>query len=176
MHAIGLCGLEILAADSSVVKVDASMLTILLECDGADASAHLGVDGGGYLDAGYAACLFSGGFSSKVKEDMWLLPVLQHEDLPPSSSSSVSTYTLRIDLGRATHVRSMRIWNYNSSLEGSYRGVKRLVVTLDSIRVSPPVGYLIRKGPGPMGRNVAYEQTIRLRQLSERIGTVYIYV
>jgi len=69
----------------------------------------------------------------------------------------------------------MRVWNYNSSLEGSYRGVKRLGVTLDHTRVSPPVGNLVRKGPGNLGRPISYSQNIRLQKLSERIGTPHIF-
>ena len=65
--------------------------------------------------------------------------------------------------------------NYNESLEGSYRGVKRLVVWMDQTRVSPPVGYLVRKGPGPMSREVSFAQAIRLEPLSERIGTPFIF-
>jgi hypothetical protein len=72
-------------------------------------------------------------------------------------------------------VERLRVQNYNQSLEGSYRGVKRLVVWMDQTRVSPPVGYLVRKGPGPMSREVSFAQTIRLEPLSERIGTPFIF-
>ncbi|XP_067133505.1 katanin-interacting protein-like isoform X3 [Centruroides vittatus] len=45
-------------------------------------------------------------------------------------------------------ISGFRIWNYNGSTDDVYKGVKYLSVSLDGHCVSPPEGYLIRKGPG----------------------------
>jgi len=169
--AIGLCGLEVLLADGTPLDVDASMLTVSVTVDGVDVSSQIGPEereGRGYLAPAYAASLFTGGYEGRVKQDMWLLPMLHVRD-------ALAVYTLSIRLPSPRNIHSLRIWNYNSSLEGSYRGVKRLLVTLDGQRISPPVGNLVRKGPGPLGRPVAYAQTIRLLSASERVGTPYIF-
>jgi hypothetical protein len=169
--AIGLCGLEVLLADRTALDVDASMLTVSVTVDGVDVSEQIGPEeseGGGYLAPSYAASLFTGDYERRVKQDMWLLPMVHVRQ-------KLALYTLSIRLPSPRDIHSLRIWNYNSSLEGSYRGVKRLLVTLDGQRISPPVGNLVRKGPGPLGRPVAYAQTIRLLSASERVGTPYIF-
>ena len=44
---------------------------------------------------------------------MWLAP------LPPGTP-----HTLTLTLGTPSHVTAVRVWNYNKSLEDSYRGVR----------------------------------------------------
>jgi hypothetical protein len=61
-----------------------------------------------------------------------------------------AVYTIRIDMRAPRALHELVVWNYNSSLEGTYRGVKRMLVALDGQRASPPAGHLIRKGPGPV--------------------------
>jgi hypothetical protein len=61
----------------------------------------------------------------KKKKAMWLVPY------------HGASYIVKIDLGRPRHVTGLRFWNYNSSVEGTYRGVKRVLVFLDSLRLSP---------------------------------------
>ena len=103
------------------------MVSVSVSCDGHDVSSHLGPDGGGgYLDASYAACLFEGDFARKRKQDMWLVPALQ-------LGQRTAVYAISIDLGCSRSLHSLRVWNYNSSLEGSYRGVKRMQVRLDEL-------------------------------------------
>jgi hypothetical protein len=61
-----------------------------------------------------------------------------------------AVYTIRIDMRAPRALHELVVWNYNSSLEGTYRGAKRMLVALDGQRASPPAGHLIRKGPGPV--------------------------
>ncbi|XP_048575764.1 katanin-interacting protein [Nematostella vectensis] len=70
-------------------------------------------------------------------EHMWLIPFTDGED-----------HTLTIDLGLKTELLGMRVWNYNKSLDGTFRGAKIVHVSLDGKLISPPEGYLLRKGPG----------------------------
>eukprot|EP00118_Oscarella_pearsei_P020109 m.216669 g.216669 ORF g.216669 m.216669 type:complete len:1550 (+) comp39873_c0_seq26:136-4785(+) len=70
-------------------------------------------------------------------EHMWLAPFTEGSD-----------HLLTIDLGAVTPISGMRVWNYNKSPEDVYRGAQTVVVTLDDQLVSPPGGFLIRKGPG----------------------------
>ena len=63
----------------------------------------------------------------------------------PSTMWAVSTQrvaaTLRIlvDLGQSTTVGALKVWNYNAGLRApTCRQVRRLAVTLDGRRLSPP--------------------------------------
>ena len=171
--AVGLCGVELVSADGRLVVVGPEMLSVLVVPEG---SSDTGTWGGGGVEldgpaAAAAAQVFAGDFVRKGREDMWLAPLQR-------IGQRTGLYALRIDLGGPVQLHSLRLWNYNASLEESYKGVKRLNVFLDNVRVSPPVGYLVRKGPGPMGgdtRPLEFAQTIRLRPLSERVATPYIF-
>uniref|UniRef100_A0A3P9PVR9 Si:dkey-161j23.7 n=1 Tax=Poecilia reticulata TaxID=8081 RepID=A0A3P9PVR9_POERE len=68
---------------------------------------------------------------------MWLIPF----------SPGVS-HTLSVAFSRHQAVAGLRVWNYNKSSEDSYRGVKVLHLFLDEVAISPPDGFLVRKGPG----------------------------
>ncbi|XP_047389594.1 katanin-interacting protein isoform X3 [Sciurus carolinensis] len=70
-------------------------------------------------------------------EHMWLVPFSPGLD---------HVVTIRFD--RAESIAGLRFWNYNKSPEDTYRGAKIAHVTLDGLCVSPPEGFLIRKGPG----------------------------
>eukprot|EP00887_Chlorella_sp_A99_P000656 scaffold5.g656.t1 len=48
----------------------------------------------------------------------------------------------------AVAVSGLRIHNYNKSLQDTARGVKRLMVLVDGVEVSPPGGLLLRRAPG----------------------------
>ena len=51
-------------------------------------------------------------------------------------------------MGREFTISALRVWNYNKSEEDSHRGVKQMVVRLDSHLLSPHTGLVLRKGPG----------------------------
>jgi hypothetical protein len=55
---------------------------------------------------------------------------------------------LTVDLGSPLPVRSIRLHNYNKSVDDTFRGVKRLRVWLDDVELSPAAGLLVRKAPG----------------------------
>uniref|UniRef100_A0A3B5KYT8 KATNIP domain-containing protein n=1 Tax=Xiphophorus couchianus TaxID=32473 RepID=A0A3B5KYT8_9TELE len=68
---------------------------------------------------------------------MWLIPF-----------SAGESHTLSVAFSRQQAVAGLRVWNYNKSSEDSYRGVKVLHLFLDEVAISPPDGFLVRKGPG----------------------------
>uniref|UniRef100_U3B7Z3 Uncharacterized protein KIAA0556 n=1 Tax=Callithrix jacchus TaxID=9483 RepID=U3B7Z3_CALJA len=70
-------------------------------------------------------------------EHMWLIPFSPGLD-----------HVVTICLDRAESISGLRFWNYNKSPEDTYRGAKIVHVSLDGLCVSPPEGFLIRKGPG----------------------------
>ncbi|CAF4473161.1 unnamed protein product, partial [Rotaria magnacalcarata] len=45
-------------------------------------------------------------------------------------------------------MHGLRIWNYNKSVDDTYRGVKRLHVQLNDKSISPRQGFLLRRAPG----------------------------
>lgn len=68
---------------------------------------------------------------------MWLVQLTQGQ-----------TPSIRIDLGRETHVGCIKLWNYNKSEEDSYRGVKRVEIVADG---RPLQRAALRKAPGTLG-------------------------
>ncbi|XP_018429660.1 PREDICTED: protein KIAA0556-like, partial [Nanorana parkeri] len=68
---------------------------------------------------------------------MWLIPFTAGEN-----------HTITINFNKAETIAGLRFWNYNKSPEDTYRGAKIVHVTLDGCCISPPQGFLIRKGPG----------------------------
>lgn len=69
--------------------------------------------------------------------NMWLIPLT----LVPNPS-------LTIDLRKSTQVGAIKIWNYNKSLEDSFRGVKKIRISIDDKICSPSGCYIVRKAPG----------------------------
>ncbi|CAI5791774.1 Uncharacterized protein PODLI_1B000179 [Podarcis lilfordi] len=74
---------------------------------------------------------------SMEDEHMWLIPFSPGE-----------AHVVTIHFTQAESVAGLRIWNYNKSPEDTYRGAKVVHVSLDGCCISPPGGFLIRKGPG----------------------------
>ncbi|XP_051789759.1 katanin-interacting protein [Erpetoichthys calabaricus] len=70
-------------------------------------------------------------------EHMWLIPFTEGQ-----------SHVLSINFQRPETIAGLRFWNYNKSPEDTYRGVKIVHVSLDGVGISPPEGFLIRKGPG----------------------------
>lgn len=71
-------------------------------------------------------------------EHMWLASL--------SKESQGCTLTLVMD--QKTHLRGIRVWNYNASPEDSYKGVRLMHIYVDGRRISPEGGCIIRKAPG----------------------------
>lgn len=70
-------------------------------------------------------------------ENMWMIPF--NED---------GTHLIKISFVEPTVITGLRVWNYNKSLEDTFRGAKVIHVYMDDFEVSPEEGYLLRKGPG----------------------------
>uniref|UniRef100_A0A3Q3FRW2 Si:dkey-161j23.7 n=1 Tax=Labrus bergylta TaxID=56723 RepID=A0A3Q3FRW2_9LABR len=68
-------------------------------------------------------------------QHMWLIPFSYGEP-----------HVLNMTFTKTQTIAGLRIWNYNKSPEDSYRGVVHMFV--DDVSISPPDGFLIRKGPG----------------------------
>ncbi|XP_078414458.1 katanin-interacting protein isoform X1 [Cetorhinus maximus] len=70
-------------------------------------------------------------------EHMWLIPFTYGDN-----------HILTINFNKQQTIIGLRFWNYNKSPEDTYRGAKIVHVTLDGYCISPPEGFLLRKGPG----------------------------
>ncbi|XP_051877498.1 katanin-interacting protein isoform X2 [Pristis pectinata] len=79
-------------------------------------------------------------------EHMWLIPFTNGEN-----------HILTINFNQQQHIVGFRFWNYNKSPEDTYRGAKIVHITLDGYCISPPEGFLIRKGPGKCHFDFAQE-------------------
>uniref|UniRef100_UPI00398ECB9F protein KATNIP homolog isoform X2 n=1 Tax=Pristiophorus japonicus TaxID=55135 RepID=UPI00398ECB9F len=79
-------------------------------------------------------------------EHMWLIPFTYGEN-----------HILTINFNKQQTIVGFRFWNYNKSPEDTYRGAKFVHVTLDGYCISPPEGFLIRKGPGKCHFDFAQE-------------------
>ncbi|XP_053091605.1 katanin-interacting protein isoform X2 [Pangasianodon hypophthalmus] len=128
-HYLGLTGLEVVGKGGDIIPVDISMVTATPR-DLNDLPEYN--DDLRTLDK-----LFDGQNITTDDEHMWLIPFTPGSD-----------HTLSIQFGQSQTIAGLRIWNYNKSPEDSYRGVQALCVYVDEVCVSPPGGFLIRKGPG----------------------------
>eukprot|EP01105_Mastigella_eilhardi_P004514 TRINITY_DN1601_c0_g2_i1.p1 TRINITY_DN1601_c0_g2~~TRINITY_DN1601_c0_g2_i1.p1 ORF type:complete len:1195 (+),score=273.20 TRINITY_DN1601_c0_g2_i1:2-3586(+) len=68
---------------------------------------------------------------------MWMIPF-----------NAGCDHLLVITLNQSVDVAFFRVWNYNKSLEDSFRGAKQVLIYLDDKLVSPPEGVTFRKAPG----------------------------
>ncbi|CAF4764173.1 unnamed protein product, partial [Rotaria socialis] len=68
---------------------------------------------------------------------MWLCPFSRKEKV-----------RITISLNTSKKMHGLRIWNYNKSVDDTYRGVKRLHVQLNDKIISPRQGFLLRRAPG----------------------------
>ncbi|NXC14405.1 K0556 protein, partial [Corythaeola cristata] len=86
----------------------------------------------------FSLCRLIDGTNITVEDDhMWLVPFSFGED-----------HLLTIHFDKIESIAGLRFWNYNKSPEDTYRGAKVVHVLLDGHSISPPDGFLIRKGPG----------------------------
>ena len=123
---LGLAGLEFLDAQFAVIPVGPRDLAVA--GDGVDADA--------------AQALVNGNNVTQDPAEMWLCDVGDGAD---------GAVRVRVDFGGVKAVGGLKVWNFNTSVEESYLGVKRMDVLLDGMAVSPPAGFLIRKAPGGEG-------------------------
>ncbi|XP_044160774.1 katanin-interacting protein isoform X1 [Bufo gargarizans] len=129
LHYLGLTGLEIVGSNGealplnmNIMKASPPDLSVLPEYQ----------DDSRTLDK-----LIDGVNITSEDSHMWLIPFTCGEN-----------HTITINFDKAGVVAGLRFWNYNKSAEDTYRGAKIVHVTLDGCSISPPEGFLIRKGPG----------------------------
>lgn len=70
-------------------------------------------------------------------ENMWLIPYTPNQ-----------SHCIYINFDEARTISGIRVWNYNKSEEGSYRGSKCITVSADGIQITPPSGVILKKAPG----------------------------
>uniref|UniRef100_I3MWA4 Katanin interacting protein n=1 Tax=Ictidomys tridecemlineatus TaxID=43179 RepID=I3MWA4_ICTTR len=128
-HYLGLTGLEVVGRDGQALPI---LLRQVSACprDLNDLPEH--TEDSRTLDK-----LIDGVNITMEDEHMWLVPFSPGLD---------HVVTIRFD--RAESIAGLRFWNYNKSPEDTYRGAKIAHVSLDGLCVSPPEGFLLRKGPG----------------------------
>ncbi|XP_076827052.1 katanin-interacting protein isoform X2 [Brachyhypopomus gauderio] len=129
LHYLGLTGLEVVGREGESLPVDVSMVTAS-PLDLNDLPEYNN-------DLRTLDKLFDGHNITTDDSHMWLIPF-----------SPGSDHTLTIDFSQSQTIAGLRIWNYNKSPEDSYRGVQTLHVYIDGVCISPPNGFLIRKGLG----------------------------
>ncbi|CAG04389.1 unnamed protein product, partial [Tetraodon nigroviridis] len=128
-HYMGLTGLEVVGKDGESLPLDISMMAAFPR-DLNDLPEY--GDDLRTLDK-----LIDGNNITTEDHHMWLIPFSYGEP-----------HTLSVTFSKTQIIAGLRIWNYNKSPEDSYRGVKVIHVFIDEAAVSPPEGFLIRKGPG----------------------------
>ncbi|KAJ8284207.1 hypothetical protein COCON_G00030570 [Conger conger] len=128
-HYLGLTGLEVVGKDGQSLSLDMS----LVEASPRDLNELPEYS----RDLRTVDKLFDGHNITTEDEHMWLIPF-----------SYGGAHKLTVRFEKAQTVAGLRIWNYNKSPEDTYRGVKVMHVSMDDVAISPPEGFLIRKGPG----------------------------
>ncbi|XP_062036040.1 katanin-interacting protein-like [Lepus europaeus] len=129
LHYLGLTSLEVVSRDGQALPISLSQISASPR-DLNDLPEY--TDDSRTLDK-----LIDGTNITTEDEHMWLTPFSPGRD---------HLVTIRFD--RAQSIAGLRFWNYNKSPEDTYRGAKVVHVSLDGSRISPPDGFLIRKGPG----------------------------
>ncbi|XP_075574514.1 katanin-interacting protein isoform X2 [Pelecanus crispus] len=128
-HYLGLTGLEVIGKNGRTLKISTEQISAspqdlndLPECTGDSRTLKKLIDG----------------TNITVEDDhMWLIPFSFGED-----------HLLTIHFDKIESIAGLRFWNYNKSPEDTFRGAKVVHVLLDGHSISPPEGFLIRKGPG----------------------------
>ncbi|XP_061197501.1 katanin-interacting protein-like [Saccostrea echinata] len=129
LHYLGLTGLEVLGKDGEAFPVSLDML----KASPSDLH-HLP---GHERDDRTLDKVINGNNVTCADENMWLIPFNEGQN-----------HTLTVNFSQSLMMAGLRVWNYNKSPEDTYRGAKIVHVKIDGKQVSPPDGYLIRKGPG----------------------------
>ncbi|XP_051703511.2 katanin-interacting protein isoform X4 [Oryctolagus cuniculus] len=129
LHYLGLTGLEVVSQDGQALPISLSQISASPR-DLNDLPEY--TDDSRTLDK-----LIDGTNITTEDEHMWLTPFSPGRD-----------HLVTIHFDRAQSIAGLRFWNYNKSPEDTYRGAKVVHVSLDGSRISPPDGFLIRKGPG----------------------------
>ncbi|NXN20576.1 K0556 protein, partial [Nycticryphes semicollaris] len=128
-HYLGLTGLEVIGKDGHALKISTQQISASPQ-DLNDLPEYTG-------DSRTLEKLIDGTNITVEDDHMWLIPFSFGED-----------HLLTIHFDKIESIAGLRFWNYNKSPEDTYRGAKVVHVLLDGHSISPPEGFLIRKGPG----------------------------
>jgi hypothetical protein len=128
MYYSGLTGIEVLDEQMNVIPLKISQLNAVPR----DMNAISGHSG----DYRTLDKLIDGVNMTTDDSHMWLIPYTMYDN--PH---------LTIDLVQPTSITGLRIYNYNKSLEDSFRGCKKIRISLDDKCISPD-GHILRKAPG----------------------------
>ncbi|XP_052071709.1 katanin-interacting protein-like [Mytilus californianus] len=129
MHYLGLTGLEVVGRDGEALPVNINMM------NGSPRDLH-SLPGHENDDRTLDKVIDNNNLTTS-DEHMWMIPFTEGQN-----------HTLSIEFSQTQMISGLRVWNYNKSREDTYRGARIVHVTIDDKQVSPPEGYLIRKGPG----------------------------
>ncbi|NXT74737.1 K0556 protein, partial [Zapornia atra] len=128
-HYLGLTGLEVIGKNGHALKISTEQISASPQ-DLNDLPEYTG-------DSRTLEKLIDGTNITVEDDHMWLIPFSFGED-----------HLLTIHFDKIESIAGLRFWNYNKSPEDTYRGAKVVHVLLDGHNISPPEGFLIRKGPG----------------------------
>ncbi|NXJ68842.1 K0556 protein, partial [Rostratula benghalensis] len=128
-HYLGLTGLEVIGKDGLALKISTEQISASPQ-DLNDLPEYT-------RDSRTLEKLIDGTNITVEDDHMWLIPFSFGED-----------HLLTIHFDKMESIAGLRFWNYNKSPEDTYRGAKVVHVLLDGHSISPPEGFLIRKGPG----------------------------
>ncbi|XP_029858365.1 katanin-interacting protein isoform X3 [Aquila chrysaetos chrysaetos] len=128
-HYLGLTGLEVIGKNGHALKISTEQISASPQ-DLNDLPEYTG-------DSRTLEKLIDGTNITVEDAHMWLIPFSFGED-----------HLLTIHFDKIESIAGLRFWNYNKSPEDTYRGAKVVHVLLDGHSISPPEGFLIRKGPG----------------------------
>ncbi|NXA09629.1 K0556 protein, partial [Sapayoa aenigma] len=128
-HYLGLTGLEVIGKNGHALKISTEQISASPQ-DLNDLPEYTG-------DSRTLEKLIDGTNITVEDDHMWLIPFSFGED-----------HLLTIHFDKTESIAGLRFWNYNKSPEDTYRGAKVVHVLLDGHSISPPEGFLIRKGPG----------------------------
>ncbi|XP_059167114.1 katanin-interacting protein-like isoform X2 [Physella acuta] len=128
-HYLGLTGLELVGSEGEAVPLTLDMMTATPRD-----LRHLP---GNERDDRTLDKLLDGFNVTCTDSHMWLIPF-----------SEGQSHNIKITFPQQTLLTGIRVWNYNKSPEDTYRGAKVMHVYINDKVISPPEGYLLRKGPG----------------------------
>ncbi|XP_027657587.1 katanin-interacting protein isoform X2 [Falco rusticolus] len=128
-HYLGLTGFEVIGKNGHALQINTEQISASPQ-DLNDLPEYTG-------DSRTLEKLIDGTNITVEDDHMWLVPFSFGED-----------HLLTIHFDKIESIAGLRFWNYNKSPEDTYRGAKVVHVLLDGHSISPPEGFLIRKGPG----------------------------
>ncbi len=128
LYYVGLTGIQVLDETMNPIAIASDQLTAVPR----DMNAISGHSG----DYRTLDKLVDGENITTDDSHMWLIPL-----------TLCDNPHLIIDLRSNTKVCAIRVYNYNKSLEDSFRGCKKMRISLDDRTVNPE-GHIIRKAPG----------------------------